>query len=265
MDETTAALLRSPFPTEAIGKLPRVWCKACNDARKHNRGPTCEKHERIRCDVCRNNITSAHLHLDYVGHAEVTDRLLAADPEWTWEPLAFDEQGLPAFDRNGGLWIKLIVAGVTRLGYGDAQGKEGPDAVKECIGDALRNAAMRFGVGVDLWGASYKDGAEQPTPTGHQVQQPRQRSPQQQAADGATALLEAATRQQLDEVAAKVPTSGVAGQYVTHVLDGDDRTALGDRIGAKVTLEDLAAALTAYWLEHGRGPRQPAPGKESAA
>ena len=49
------------------------------------------------------------------------------------------------------MWIKLTVCGVTRLGYGDAQGKSGGDAMKERIGDALRNAAMRFGAALDLW------------------------------------------------------------------------------------------------------------------
>jgi hypothetical protein len=37
------------------------------------------------------------------------------------------------------------------LGYGDAAGKKGPNAVKEAIGDAIRNAAMRRGVALDLW------------------------------------------------------------------------------------------------------------------
>src|SRR6185312_4603857 len=54
-------------------------------------------------------------------------------------------------DRNGGLWIKLTVCGVTRYGYGSADGKSGGDAMKEMIGDALRNAAMRFGAALDLW------------------------------------------------------------------------------------------------------------------
>jgi hypothetical protein len=49
------------------------------------------------------------------------------------------------------MWIKLTVCGVTRLGYGDAQGKTGGDAMKERIGDALRNAAMRFGAALELW------------------------------------------------------------------------------------------------------------------
>ena len=89
--------------------------------------------------------------LAYVGHAALTDRLLDTDPAWTWEPLGVDDRGLPAIDECGGLWINLTVCGVTRLGYGDAGSKKGGDAMKERIGDALRNAAMRFGAALDLW------------------------------------------------------------------------------------------------------------------
>ena len=89
--------------------------------------------------------------LAYVGHAALTDRLLDVDPSWIWEPLALDERGLPALDEVGGLWIKLTVCGVTRMGYGDAGQKKGGDAMKERIGDALRNAAMRFGAALELW------------------------------------------------------------------------------------------------------------------
>ena len=91
------------------------------------------------------------IQLEYVGHAALTDRLLDVDLSWTWEPVALDAMGYPAIDGNGGLWIRLTVNGVTRLGYGDAQGKVGGDAMKERIGDALRNAAMRFGAALDLW------------------------------------------------------------------------------------------------------------------
>jgi hypothetical protein len=89
--------------------------------------------------------------LSYVGHAAVTDRLLQVDPEWNWEPFSVDETGLPAIHR-GHLWIKLTVCGVTRIGVGDGS------SLKECIGDAIRNAAMRFGVALDLWS---KDELEQ--------------------------------------------------------------------------------------------------------
>lgn len=156
MDELIAKILREPFPPDYIGKLPRVWCKACRDAQFK----VCKDHTKRKCRDCGNNVTDAHLHLDYVGHAEVTDRLLQADPTWTWEPVAFGQDGLPLVDRQGGLWIRLTVAGVTRLGYGHADGKPGPDAVKEAIGDALRNSAMRFGVALDLWGAKFKDDAD---------------------------------------------------------------------------------------------------------
>lgn len=153
------AKLRAPFPREAIGKLPRVTCRACSNdkQRKH-----CDQHQRAKCGICNNYITTAHLHLDYVGHAEVTDRLLSVDREWVWEPMAFGQNGLPAVDGNGGLWIRLTVAGVTRIGYGHADGKTGADAVKEAIGDAIRNAAMRFGVALDLWGAHGDTGDDEP-------------------------------------------------------------------------------------------------------
>ena len=112
--------LRKPFPPEMVGKLPKRTKNADGSW-----GPT--------------------IHLDYVGHAAVTDRLLTVDPAWSWEPLALDEHGLPALDRAGNLWIKLTICGVTRLGVGDGK------SAKECIGDAIRNAAMRFGVALDLW------------------------------------------------------------------------------------------------------------------
>lgn len=104
------AQLRKPFPKEVVGKLPR-----------------------------------GGIQLDFVGHAAVTDRLLTVDPQWSWEPLAVNEHGLPVLDDKNGLWIKLTIGGVTRIGYGD-----GPDN-KQRIGDAIRNAAMRFGVALDLW------------------------------------------------------------------------------------------------------------------
>jgi hypothetical protein len=70
---------------------------------------------------------------------------------WTWKPLAFTDAGLPAFDSNGGLWIELTICGVTRYGYGEPQGRDKFDMTKGAIGNAIRNAAMRFGVALDLW------------------------------------------------------------------------------------------------------------------
>lgn len=141
--------LREPFAKSEIRYLPRVWCKACRDSRAG-----CNKHTLKQCGKCGNRLSTAHIDLAYVGHAEATNRLLNVDPAWSWEPLAVDEKGLPQYDANGGLWIRLTVCGVTRLGYGHAEGKRGGDAVKEIIGDAIRNAGMRFGMALDLWTSS---------------------------------------------------------------------------------------------------------------
>jgi hypothetical protein len=120
-----AKALRAPFPASAIGKLPKGGAQ-----------------------------------LDYVGHAATTDRILTVDYEWTWEPMALTPEGLPALDKEGNLWIRLTVGGVTRLGVGD-----GPN-MKVRIGDAIRNAAMRFGVALDLWAKEdLHDIANTPDPT----------------------------------------------------------------------------------------------------
>jgi len=134
---TGLALLREPFPANKILKLAKPYKK---DSPKG------------KCPECGGWHGLPAVHLDYVGHAALTERLLDADPNWTWEPLAVGPDGYPVIDREGGgMWIKLTVCGVTRLGYGDAQGKTGGNAVKERIGDALRNAAMRFGAALNLW------------------------------------------------------------------------------------------------------------------
>lgn len=137
-------LLRVPFPAHQISKLPKE-SKAQADERKADRN------HAINCSVCGGWHHKRAVHLDYVGHAALTDRLLDTDLEWNWEPVAWTPDGLPKFDGIGGLWIRLTVCGVPRLGYGHAGTKDGGDAIKEVIGDALRNAAMRFGAALDLW------------------------------------------------------------------------------------------------------------------
>lgn len=145
IEPPSLAKLREPFPPNQISKLPKETRKQI-DERKTNRNCVVWK-----CEECGGAHHKNAVHLDYVGHAALTDRLLDTDPHWTWEPVSFTQDGLPAFDQNKGLWIKLTVLGVTRLGYGSADDKTGGDAVKEIIGDALRNAAMRFGAALDLW------------------------------------------------------------------------------------------------------------------
>lgn len=145
------AKLRVPFPAHQISQLPKPYKK---DSPKG------------KCSECGGYHGLPAVHLDYVGHAALTDRLLDTDLEWSWEPVGFTAEGLPALDKNGGLWIKLTVCGVTRFGYGAADGKSGGDAMKEMIGDALRNAAMRFGAALDLWhkGDLHADEEDDPPP-----------------------------------------------------------------------------------------------------
>lgn len=143
---TDPSILRTPFPPASVGKLPKISCSDCV-------AKNCTKHSKSRCNVCGAYISTAHVHLDYVGHAETTDRLLSADPGWTWEPLSFD--GGPAVRKSASgkelnLWIKLTVGGVTRIGVGSVA-LNAFDAEKQLISDAIRNAAMRFGVALDLW------------------------------------------------------------------------------------------------------------------
>lgn len=136
-----AAGLRKPFPATAIGKLPKPYQSTS---------------QKGTCKECGGHHGLPAAHLDYVGHAATTDRLLSVDPAWSWEPFALDVNGLPALDGRGNLWIRLTVCGVTRIGVGDGK------SAKEIIGDAIRNAAMRFGVALDLWGKEELEQAHAP-------------------------------------------------------------------------------------------------------
>jgi hypothetical protein len=93
------------------------------------------------------------MQLDFVGHADVTKMLIEIDAEWTWEPTAFDANGLPAYRVENGMahmagWLTIL--GVRRLGVGSVMHNK-PDLLKELISDFIRNAAMRFGVCLALW------------------------------------------------------------------------------------------------------------------
>jgi hypothetical protein len=91
--------------------------------------------------------------LSFVGHADVTKMLLEVDSSWTWEPTAFDSDGLPAYRVENGMahmagW--MTVHGVRRLGVGSCLPNK-PDLLKELISDLIRNCGMRFGFCLSLW------------------------------------------------------------------------------------------------------------------
>jgi hypothetical protein len=183
-----------PFDRVQIGIRPQLWCTACAKSPDKACGQVLYdvKHERKKCAVCGQKVSAAHLHLYYIGHAQLTRRLIEVDPRWRWEPMHRDidhpevliaaiasgnpqivQMILDSFppkltdleipDNKGGvrvergMWIRLIIHDeggneVVMIGFGDAKGKLwGGDALKEIIGDALRNAAMRRGGGLGLW------------------------------------------------------------------------------------------------------------------
>lgn len=190
------ALLREPFPENAISKLPKPTKRQTDEVRAdYTKG--------IRCELCGGWHHPNVVHLDYVGHAALTDRLLDCDPEWNWEPLSVNEAGQPIFDSISGMWIKLTVCGVTRLGYGNADGKTGGNAIKEVIGDALRNAAMRFGAALDLW---HKGDLHVEDETPQQNTAPQQPPAQQglTKSEAMSYIWAAKTKAQLDGMAAKL-------------------------------------------------------------
>lgn len=126
-------------PADMLSKLPK---------------PTRSENPKGRCDVCAGYHGLPAVHLDYMGHADVTEALLKADPFWNWRPAAINhETGAPVITTPNALahmWGYLTVLGVERMCVGTApKGKE--EVAKELIGDLIRNGAMRFGIGLRLW------------------------------------------------------------------------------------------------------------------
>ena len=169
--------LRAPFKNEDVG-WKAIPSKTQRDQLKN------KQVKAVWCDKAQCFRHPKSVPLSYVGHAAVTKRLLDFDPMWNWEFLATDERGMPILDQNGGLWITLTIQGVTRKGYGDAQAngsnKSQGDLIKEAIGDAIRNAAMRFGVALELWhkGEFAKDddiNDDEPEPKQEKPQYPQDR------------------------------------------------------------------------------------------
>lgn len=204
--------LRAPFPKDVVGKLPKPYKR---DSAKG------------QCRECGGYHGLPAAHLDYVGHAAVTDRLLSVDPEWSWEPMGRTPEGLPALDRDGNLWIRLTVNGHTRPGVGDGS------SMKERIGDAIRNAAMRFGVALDLWSKEELESGGKFDPV----------APQHVSTPGQ-------------------PQSGVSAEaFAPPQFSDDDKRAWLDSVGAQNDLD----ALEALWRDaQQRGAVAGVPGFQDA-
>lgn len=244
--------LRKPFSDEEIGQLPRSTCRACSDSRNKR----CDDHQWVtRCGVCNGSHSSATMHITYVGHADVTARLLAVDPTWTWEPAEIGPSGSPSVaastDRDGNLWIRLTVLGVTRLGVGDGKN------AKERIGDALRNAAMRFGVALDLWAKGDREWAQAEKSGTDQHPDAGSGGTQQQAPapyHGPT------TAELLLMIDAHAQRAGVTYEAITAKWRQQHGDLTVDQLDSQPpqAIAQLEASIAAYLLEHPPG-QAPAP------
>jgi len=90
--------------------------------------------------------------LDYVGHADITRILIEIDPHWRLVPIAW-ENGRPLVNIVNDMatvWFEMTLLGQARLAIGSAKANS-LDLDKILYGDALRNGAMRFGIGLSLW------------------------------------------------------------------------------------------------------------------
>ena len=80
-DGTGLALMRVKFPEHHISKLPKP-------TKQQTEAVRADYKTGIRCQLCGAWHHKDVIHLDYVGHAALTHRLLDVDINWTWEPLS---------------------------------------------------------------------------------------------------------------------------------------------------------------------------------
>lgn len=184
----TAALATSVSQRDGLRAIPAKWGDPPADMlAKLPKGGDKNKDNWATCKLCGGWHAKNAVHLDYMGHADVTLALIDTDPLWEWEPAAW-EGGAPAITVNAGeasMWIRLTVLGKTLPAVGTCPSTKG-DMFKELVGDALRNGALRFGIATKLW--SKTDGAASSSPEDAPVTAPvRSSAPVPDRSGGRTA------------------------------------------------------------------------------
>ncbi len=145
---------------DRMERLASLWALTPENLRGKLPKPYKKDAEKGQCKDCGGYHGLPAMHLDYLGHADTCRLIAEKDILWQWEPKGgWEPNGEPVFVRNNGgypiaLWIDLTICGVTRPGVGTVTTGKG-DPEKELIGDAIRNAAMRFGVGADMWSKAH--------------------------------------------------------------------------------------------------------------
>lgn len=152
-------LLALPFDDVVVRQRPEIYCESC----RTGAGQCPRGHQVVLCETCSEVVSTAHIHVEYVPHEHVRDRLDQVDPDWSWAPLSLDERGLPAFDQ-GCLWITMTVSGKTVYGVGDGAAEVGARHRRLAVTNAIKNAAEALGVARDLRLKDRERPPVQPTP-----------------------------------------------------------------------------------------------------
>lgn len=184
-------------------------------------GSTAARHEALRrlaeewweppADLI-DTLPKGGVELRYLSHIWVRKAFQDADPDWYWEPMGYDDRGQPVIERDSqgqpvGFWIWLHLLGTKMPGYGSVEpGKR--DAVKELIGDALRNAGMRL-VGGSLW---VKDKPKRKAPAKKKEPLPAAVEPPE---DSAPHHEKAAGKERFDRLCAEYGDEPVKGALAT--------------------------------------------------
>ena len=211
-------------------------------------------------------ITKNGVDLDFVGHAEITRILIEIDPMWNWQPAAWID-GRPAIQETNGvatMWGNLTLLGKTVIGVGTANtvmttraGEKfaKPDYSKELIGDFLRNAAMRFGICLNLWSRQDREQASVSAPVRQAV---------------ATHPSNPMTIEQIEQVFTKPATvtsiggvisdkqKGLISKLAKEKLNGDVSPAIQEMFG-KRNLNELTTKEGSSLITHIMGIQNGAP------
>lgn len=220
------AALTAPFSADEIETLPKQVRRDDRDKSQCRQG-TQASADGVYC----GGYHARSVHLSYVGHAGITTRLneVVGPHGWSWEPLAWtpDPEGCRTPWLGREFWIVLTILGVPKYGVGD----DFNGSAKQAISDALRNAAMRFGIATYLWSKSDK-AANLITSGGHPDAAPPPPDPAEQER-AAQSIYDAAVRvKTFEDVRAcwgEASERGLLDVMVNEAVTGD-RDTLGSAI-----------------------------------
>lgn len=91
--------------------------------------------------------------MSYISHGLITERLNDTDPSWLSRHVATHAYtGPDGMLHCAGVEIEVTIGGVSRVEAGGPQRQDGfANEIKNAYSDALKRAAMRFGVALGMW------------------------------------------------------------------------------------------------------------------